>query len=148
MGTDTATNAINGFFGGLANAIADAMWPIAFMVMSSALSAPAIGSLLLVGLASRWSLVRGSAIASVVAGAILTFLSFYVSILSLSAILKMELFVREWVLVLPWLAGFVILTTFYLHYRWRAGLDGARIAGIAACVLLVVGALAMDQMTR
>jgi hypothetical protein len=124
------------------------MWPIAFMVTSSALTAPAIGSLLLVGLASRWSLVRGSAIASVVAGAILTFLSFYVSILFLSVILKMELFAREWVLALPWLAGFVILTTFYLHYRWRAGLDGPRVAGIASCVLLLVGAFVTDQLTR
>jgi len=148
MGTDTAADAVNGFFGGLANAIADAMWPIAFMVMSSALSAPAIGSLLLVGLASRWDLIRGSAIASVVAGAILTFLSFYLSILFLSVILKMELFERQWVLVLPWLAGFVVLATVYLHYLWRAGLDRARIAGIASCVLLAVGAVVADRVTR
>ena len=148
MGLDTATDAVNGFFNGLGHAIADAMWPLAYMLIGSIMAAPAIGSLLLVGLSSRWGLLRESAISSVVAGAILTFVGYYLSLLLISMIDHSGAFAREWVLVLPWVGAFLILAAIYLHYRWRAGLNRARIAGIASCVLLTVGAVATDQMMR
>lgn len=148
MGLDTATDVLNGFFGALAAGIADAFWPLAYMLMGSAIAAPAIASIALVLLASNWRLIRQSAIASVVAGAILTFMSFYLSILFLAMIDKMALFGRAWVMVLPWLGGLIVLGAIYLHYQWRAGLDRARIAGIAGCVLLAVGAVLTDQLTR
>lgn len=146
MGTDTATDALNGFFNGLGQAVADAMWPLAYMLMGSIMAAPSIGSLLLVVVATRWTLIRESAIASVVAGAILTFVGYYASLLSIFAVDGSGIFAREWVMVLPWIGGALILVTIYLHYRWRAGLDRARIAGIASCVLLVAGALAVNEL--
>jgi peptidoglycan/LPS O-acetylase OafA/YrhL len=139
---------VNGFFNGLGHAIADAMWPVAYMLIGSILAAPAIGSLLLVALSSRWGLLRESAISSVVAGAILTFVGYYFSLLCIVTIDGSGVFAREWVLVLPWIGGALALVTLYLHYHWRAGLNRARIAGLASCVLLVVGALAMNEMTR
>jgi peptidoglycan/LPS O-acetylase OafA/YrhL len=148
VGTDTATDAINGFFNGLGHAIADAMWPIAYMLIGSILAAPAIGSVLLVLLSSRWGLLRESAITSVVAGAILTFFGYYFSLLCIAMIDNSGMFAREWVLVLPWIGGALLLAAVYLQYLWRAGLNRARIAGIASCVLLVVGALAMNEMMR
>jgi hypothetical protein len=116
--------------------------------MGSILAAPALGSLMLVALSARWGLLRESAISSVVAGAILTFVGYYASLLTIAMIDNSGALAREWVLVLPWIGGALVLATVYLQYRWRAGLNRARIAGIAACVLLVVGALAMDQLTR
>lgn len=148
MGTDTSTDVVNGFVTGLAHGIADALWPLAFIMMGSAIAAPAIGSLLFAGVSNRWSVVRGSSISSVVAGALLTFLSFYLSILSLTVIYRLELFPREWVLILPWLAGLVVLFSIYRHYQWRAALDRARLAGIASCYVLAIGAVLTDMLTR
>jgi hypothetical protein len=148
VGADTATDAVNGFFNGLGNAIVDAMWPLAYMLIGSAVAAPGIASVVLVLLSSRWSLIRQSAIASVVVGAILTFFSFYLLLLFIAAFDKMGFFQREWVLVLPWLAGLVVLGTVFLHYQWRAGLDRARMAGIASCVLLMVCAVVTDHLSR
>ena len=136
---------INVIVGSIASGLGEALAQLAILIFSILAASPAIGSVLFVLMAARWPLLERSPLAAGIGGAVLTALSGFVLGSLIGSIANTVTGLRAVNLVLPYLALIAIVSALWFHYTERATFTTTRAVGIAACIVVPVVLILVNQ---
>ena len=134
MGQDPISQVVNGLFGALGAGLAQALGKLALILFSTAAAAPAIATVLLLLLESRWHVLQRSRVASGIAGVVLTVALWFVLVWVLVVVDDAMLDGGRAFFALPYAAVAAVLFAVWFQFRSRASFTSARAAGIGGAL--------------